>query len=105
MTGAGNSILVPLESQELLTSAQTRREEPVSVGIPLPRGLVSTEAGLALRDGDGGLRPLQVRILDRWADGSARWALLDFTLNTDTGRPQALVLAAGPRSSTEPTRD
>jgi hypothetical protein len=58
-----------------------RIQEPVTCGIPFPRAALSDPACLALRDGEGNPVPLQVRVLDRWPDGSARWLLLDWQAN------------------------
>ncbi|UCH35220.1 MAG: glycoside hydrolase family 127 protein [Armatimonadota bacterium] len=51
---------------------------PVTCGVPLPAGRVTELDHIALRDPAGRLVPLQAARLNRWADGSVRWALLDF---------------------------
>jgi len=61
--------------------AHSRHGEPVTAGVPLPKGLCHDPAHLLLEDGAGQRMPLQVRPLDRWADGSLRWALLDTRLD------------------------
>jgi hypothetical protein len=66
---------------ELLVDARPpcpRQHEPVSCGIPLPRGVVRNTNALYLSDAQGGPVPLQTRILDRWPDHSLRWVLLDW---------------------------
>jgi hypothetical protein len=55
-----------------------RTNEPVTLGIPLPKGLSVDAATWGLTRPDGARVPLQTRILNRWSDGSIRWALLDF---------------------------
>ncbi len=60
-----------------------RTKEPVTVGVPLPRGLSADTASWALTRLDGTPIPLQARPLDRWADGSVRWALVDFQATAD----------------------
>jgi len=57
--------------------AGARQGEPVTIGVPLPRGLTSDAAELALYRSDAAVS-LQSRVLDRWPDGSLRWVLLDF---------------------------
>jgi hypothetical protein len=52
--------------------------EPITVGVPLPRGLVNDPRRIGLVDGDGRTVPLQAVPTERWPDGSIRWALLDF---------------------------
>jgi hypothetical protein len=52
--------------------------QPVTVGIPLPKGLVTQSDTLFLRDQDGTIAPLQTAPLARWHDGSVKWLLVDF---------------------------
>ena len=59
-------------------SGASRRNEPVTVGVPFPQGWCQRVDDLRLCASDGTALPLQARVLDRWIDGSARWALLDF---------------------------
>ena len=54
--------------------------EPVTVGVPLPAGLVDNPAYVALDDDQDRPVPLQARPTDRWPDGSIRWLLLDFQI-------------------------
>lgn len=76
---ASFDILISLRA----TSPATRVREPVSCGIPFPRGALPrsneySPGSFRLRDEYGIGIPLQVRTLDRWADGSARWLLCTF---------------------------
>jgi hypothetical protein len=52
--------------------------EPITCGIPWPRGQLRETSQVAMTDAEGTSVPLQVRCLDRWADGSVRWSLLDW---------------------------
>jgi len=52
--------------------------EPITVGIPIPRGLVDDPRQIRLADEAGKPIPLQALPTERWPDGSVRWALLDF---------------------------
>ncbi len=56
----------------------SRLHEPVSCGIPWPRGVLRETARLKLLDAEGRVVALQARPLDRWPDDSVRWALLDW---------------------------
>lgn len=60
------------------TSGIDRFSEPVSVGIPFPKGVLVDAAALTLLDEDSRFLPLQAQLLDRWADQSCRWVLVDF---------------------------
>ena len=57
--------------------------EPVTMGLPLPVGLVRDPDCITLDDDEGRQVPLQTRPTEHWTDGSIRWALLDFQI---TGR-------------------
>ena len=75
-----------------------RRGDTIVSGVPLPKGVVSDGPCTAVRDGSGARLPSQADILARWADGSAKWALLTLPrfslgaggtkrLSLGTGRP------------------
>jgi hypothetical protein len=55
-----------------------RDAEPVTAGVPWPKGALQDTASLVLEDESGRPTPLQARALDRWPDGSVRWSLLDW---------------------------
>src|SRR5262245_11040128 len=59
----------------------SRLGEPVTCGVPWPRGLLTDIARLGMHDSQGCPIPLQTRTLDQWPDGSARWVLLDWQAN------------------------
>jgi len=52
--------------------------EPVTCGVPFPRGLLHDATTLRMIAPDDSTTPLQVRVLDRWPDQSARWVLCDW---------------------------
>jgi hypothetical protein len=72
---------------------------PVTCGVPWPRGALPDVARLALRDVRGRPVPLQARALDRWLDGSVRWALLDWQAETGA---EPYRLAAGDGTGLQP---
>lgn len=69
-------VRVPLTVTE--DSGVRRIGQPVSSGIPLPRGQLWDDAGLRLLNADGVEVPLQTEVLARWPDDSIRWVLLIF---------------------------
>lgn len=75
-----------------------RAREPVTCGVPLPSGAVRDAGRLALCDAEGRPVPLQARALDRWADGSVRWALLDWL----AGASGAFLLGTGDPAAPSP---
>ncbi len=54
--------------------------QPVSVGVPVARGIVHDTAELLVLDAMDRPVPLQTSVLARWPDGSLKWVLLDFAL-------------------------
>ena len=69
-------MIIPILIRE--TAGIERAREPVAVGVPFPRGQVLDLKSLRIRNGEGEIIPLQVKILGRWADLSVKWALLEF---------------------------
>ena len=56
-----------------------RIDEPVTSGVPLPRGRQKETEGLLLIDESKNKPiPCQFTVLSRWPDGSIKWVLLDF---------------------------
>jgi hypothetical protein len=80
-------INIPLSIHEALREGVTgidRVQEPVTVGIPFPKGMLYEKNGmpqLALE----GTKEYQFRTLARWPDGSVRWALVDFQTDVKAG--------------------
>ena len=98
--------LIRLTQLSLATLGQSlcpvRRLEPVTFGVPFPRGCLREPLTLALLDGDGRRAPLQVQVLDHWPDGSIRWALLSFQASTSTNAGDHYILAADPTPQAPP---
>ena len=63
--------------------AVLRHGEPLTFGMPLPRGRIRSTSQLSIRNGAGAPLPIQVSAIDRWSDGSIRWALLDTVASSD----------------------
>jgi hypothetical protein len=57
-----------------------RFAEPVTFGVPFPKGILASGTTLRLVAGRESV-PLQTRVLDHWSDGSIRWILIDARLN------------------------
>ncbi len=68
---------------------RVRRAEPITFGVPLPRGAVKDGAKWTCASSVA-----QVRTLDRWTDGSARWVLVDARADLDGRDVQELTLEA-----------
>jgi hypothetical protein len=73
-----------------------RRAEPVTCGLPWPRGVLAEASRLRLHNGRGEPALLQVRALDRWPDGSVRWALLDWLAD---GGPAVYRVTVAPEAA------
>ena len=83
---------------------QRSRGEPVTFGLPLPRGLEADVARLSMCDGRGSIVPLQARVLNRWSDGSIRWVLVDFSAHFDAGQDPLLQIRFGHHPGDTPVR-
>lgn len=69
--------VIPLIIEEY--SGIDRKNEPVTVGIPFPKGVAKDITELVLLDLHGHKVPLQAQVLDRWQhDQSLKWVLFDF---------------------------
>ncbi len=75
--------------------AERRIGEPITVGIPLPKGVVPESTNLAVIDSRAEPLAAQYEVLERWPDGSIRWVLLDSQLNV----PETFSLIAGKEGS------
>src|SRR5207253_2203089 len=62
-----------------------RRGEPVTVGLPWPRGAVTDDRQFRLIGPAGAEEMLQTQVLDRWPDGTVRWCLFDFRATAGLG--------------------
>jgi hypothetical protein len=89
-----------LTQAELQVAAPAGRgPEPFTCGVPWPRGAAPAGASLELVDERGQGVPLQSRVLDRWPDGSVRWALLDWQADAGASGAFRVGVAAGPARS------
>ena len=71
------SLDVPLTVEE--PAGVARRSEPMTAGVPLPRGLIKDISRLRLSGPDGRLVPAAFRVVNRWSDdGSVQWIHADF---------------------------
>src|SRR5436305_11164693 len=75
-TMSAPTLSVPLRF--VAREAPVRRGEPVTVGLPWPRGAVRDDRQFRLVGPGGDPQALQTKVLDRWPDGSVRWCLFDF---------------------------
>src|SRR5438552_10086411 len=64
----------------LLRSPIAAREQPVTRGVPFPRGVLTDPAAVALFDDARREVFVQTQVLSRWSDGSVRWLLLEFLM-------------------------
>ena len=60
-----------------------RVNEPVTMGMPFPCGLIRDTSALTITDPENGLIPLQTQIIATWPDDSAKWVLLDFQVSVN----------------------
>jgi YetA-like protein len=87
---SGRALAVPLVLEPVNESAG-RRCEPIRQGIPLPRGAWNGRGSVVL-DYRGTRSATQARALDRWVDGSVRWALIDAQVEPPSQSESATLL-------------
>jgi hypothetical protein len=77
--------------------ASTLGEQPVTTGVPMPRGAAMSAEHFKLLAPDGLTEvPLQARVSARWSPrGYAKWLLLDFPANVDAKRVTSYSLQYG----------
>lgn len=91
-SAAAEDFQVPFSVEEPAGVARTA--EPVSGGLPLPRGRFPASQQFALFRADGTELPVQVSPLVVETDGSLRWVLLDFQDDLPARGKKSYVLKA-----------
>lgn len=84
-----------LDLQVTAAPHSVRHGEPVTCGVPWPKGALRDRNWLILRDSVGQAVPLQTSVLDLWQDGSVRWLLLDWRADVDGAAQYRLTVDAG----------
>lgn len=80
-------------------SLQVRRSEPVSVGVPLPRGLLrDVKHGVIVKAGRYNAIPCQLECLGRWCDGSVKWLLASLLVDEESEETGCYELRLTPNS-------
>jgi len=72
-----------------------RRREPFSIGVPFPRGLARDPSQFLAAHSNDLTLPLQATVLDRWPEGSIRWALIDTQADVTVGAQVRLAVVEG----------
>jgi hypothetical protein len=76
-----------------------RKDEPVNVGFPLPRGALFDPAKIAVYAPDNRRRPVQASVLSRWSDDSIKWLRLDFQADAAAHEAAEYKIVLGGESS------
>ena len=84
------SELIPIHIIE--TGGFARSNEPVRIGVPLPRGYIDSPEILVLHGPDKELFQLQARPLCYWPDTSIKWVLIDFFTTISADKTQTIHL-------------
>jgi hypothetical protein len=99
---ATGNINIPLTVHETLregVSGVERRAEPVTLGLPFPRGVLKEIKGMPLLSLEG-TDAYQFRTLKKWPDGSVQWALVDFQADVSKGKMNKRIrVTDGPGST------
>ncbi len=73
-------------------TAPSVSHQPITAGVPFPKGVLRDPAMLLLLDPEGRQLPLQGQALARWSDGSVKWLLVDSLLGAIPGGTTRLTL-------------
>lgn len=99
------SVLVPLTIEGV---GPARMAQPLSLGVPFPKGAVYKPEELKLFGEEEEPVPVQLQPLARWSDGSVQWLLTDFLANrADDASARYTLSTAAPadaRPSASPLR-
>ncbi len=87
------------------SAGNTNGSQPVTMGVPFPRGVLIEAEPLRLQDTAGRAILLQTVPLARWTDGSVKWLLLDFLLGPCAGDTQTWLLLPAAQAGQTPARE
>ena len=93
--GADAAILIEVENR-----SGAAADECVSAGVPFAKGALRDAGILTLGDASGRPVALQTKILCKWPDGSARWALADFPVGLADSTSSTFTLSTGGKRPT-----
>ena len=85
-----NKLYIPLIVKE--TQGLERVQEPVTIGIPFPRGKLKNLSSLCVFNEDKKVIPFATRILNYWSDKSVKWALFDLQISSSAGKKSHLFI-------------
>ncbi|NOZ21012.1 MAG: hypothetical protein GXP25_07975 [Planctomycetes bacterium] len=92
--GSAKTLHVPLTVTETEGMA---RNEPVTFGVPLPKGALGWAHMARLMDGEQAL-PIATRALVRWPDGTIKWLLVTSKVKVGANQTKKLKLIIGAES-------
>lgn len=76
------------------TAGVIRNQEPITTGIPFPKGLISDPSLLYILDEEDSFVPSAAISLSKWSDGSVKWALVDCQVSMPSMSRKCLRLYA-----------
>jgi hypothetical protein len=91
-----------------ISSTMPVERQPASVGVPLPMGAMTDVRGATVLDHERRPLTVQTEPLARWSDGSLKWVLCDFVIDSAPAGRQAWTLtlhAGSPPASYVDTSD
>lgn len=102
MTQGADKEIVKLTIEEEAKAA--RQNEPVTMGIPLPEGMVKDVGTLVLKDSTGKVVPCQFFEASKWRTerGGVKWVHADFQASAAAGGKSELVLFDSGAATTPP---
>jgi hypothetical protein len=93
----GQNVSIPLSVHEALRegiSGIDRTEEPVTIGIPFPKGMLYEKNGIPRLSLEGA-QEFQFRVLRNWSDGSIKWLLAEFLATLKKDKSTEVIIKDG----------
>ena len=72
---------------------RTSASIPASCSLPIPQGMCPPGAGVIVETEAERLLTAQIKPLDRWPDGSVRWALIDLLMDEGVSAGESLTIS------------
>jgi len=74
------------------TAGIVREHEPVTQGVPFPKGKITDQSDFHMMDDKKSLILMDAKPVAKWADGSIKWMLFDFQLSMEPGEKKKISI-------------
>lgn len=92
-----NKLSIPVSIKERNGIGRVR--EPVSIGIPFPKGAIRDPSSLTVSTGNKEPIPFATQILGKWSDGSLKWILVDLQISMSPLEEKTVHIKSNPETN------